>query len=113
LNACSLAVNCAGPSAWINAPAPATLAPKVKVSGPLPPLTVSEVQIKLSPAAKPLPAQLQGTAAHATAIKLPVPTRLPLTAIAPTDCALKVAPSTVASAPNCDQPMESFEACAP
>jgi hypothetical protein len=69
----------------MNAPTPATfLEVKFKVSGPLPLLPVSAVQIRLSPALNPIVEsgfQLHGVAGHTTAIRLsfPVRTAVPLT----------------------------------
>jgi hypothetical protein len=60
-------LNCPGPSAWIKAPAPVSVAAKFNVKGPTPPFPLSEVQIRLSPALKPAPVQLQGVTLHLTA----------------------------------------------
>jgi hypothetical protein len=98
-------VNCDGPSAWINAPMPATEVPTLRVSGPLPLLPVSEVQIRVSPAVKPTLFQLHdGDAGHTTDVRLPVPPRVTATLNDPTEVAVKLEPGgAVASAPSCDQ----------
>src|SRR5450755_2749325 len=95
----------------MKAPAPETFVPKLRVRGPLPPTARSEVHTSLSPAAKPVPCQLQGAAAQATETILFAPVKEPVTASPFPDVALKPAASKVPSAPNCPQLTESLAAC--
>ncbi len=76
--------------------------------GPFPPLPRSEVQIRLSPALKPAPFQLHNDAGHATDSRLLGPAKVMVTLNPPTEVALKLAPSGVASVPSCDQWTKSF-----
>lgn len=73
---------------------------------------MSEVQIRLSEALKPEPAQLHGVAAHTTETRLFGPARVPVTLIPDSDLAVKLDASGVASPPNCSQFTESVAFCA-
>jgi len=107
-----LAVNSAGPSDWITAPAPDTFFEvKFSVSGPLPLLPVSAVQIRLSPAANPVvPStfQLHRVSGHTTATRLPAPSRVTEPVRPLVEVKLGVAVSVVASTPNCDHTILSL-----
>ena len=92
---------------------PETGTPMLMLRGPFPPLPRSEVQMRLSPALKPVPFQLHVDAGHATDNRLPDPARVALTLNPPLEVALKLDPSDVASAPSCDQLTESFAFWAP
>ena len=88
----------------------------MSLSGPLPPLKVSEVQTTVSPALKPpVPGvpQLQGVSGHTTEVKLPAAARVPVTPTEPVEVAVMVADSAVASGPSCDHETESFSLSAP
>src|ERR1700730_6550227 len=96
----------------MNAPAPETFFEvKFKVSGPLPLLPVSAVQIRLSPALNPVvPAtfQLHRVSGHTTATRLCGPASeteplRPWVEVKP-----GVAVKSVASAPSCDHTMVSL-----
>jgi hypothetical protein len=102
------AVNCDGPSAWMNAPTPETAVPTARVRGPFPLLPRSDVQTRESPALKPTPFQLHKVAGHSIASKLFGPASVAVMLIPLTEVAPKLAPSTVASAPSCDQWRKSF-----
>ena len=102
------AVNCDGPLAWINAPTPETEVPTASVRGPFPLLPRSDVQTRESPALKPTPFQLHRVAGHSIASKLFGPASVTVMLIPLTEVAVKLAPSTVASAPSCDQCTKSF-----
>src|ERR1700731_4655285 len=82
---------------------------KLSVRGPFPPFPVSEVQIRLSVAVKPVPVQLHGDAGHTTETRLLGPVRLSVTVVPLTDVADAVVPSVVPSAPSCDHCRESFD----
>jgi len=103
-----LAVNGPGKSACMNAPRPVTALAKVKVTGPLPPFTASDVHSKLWPVVKPVPVQLQGDAAHTTEITLLAPARPTVTVEPKAVLPLKLAARTLPSAPCCDQFSESL-----
>jgi len=110
LKAWIFAVNWPGSSAWTRAPAPETFVPTFNVTGPLPPAAASEAQIIRSPAANPVPDQLQvGDAAHTAAARLLGPVKPTFTATPPADFAATLEPRTVTSAPSCPQLTESFE----
>src|SRR5215471_5031157 len=99
----------------MSAPAPATGALKVKVTGPFPPLPVSEVQMRLSPAVKPVPAvqlQLTGVDEQTTETTLSAPTKVTMWVTPLADFALKLAARRVWSPPNCFQLIESVAPCA-
>jgi hypothetical protein len=57
---------------------------------------------------KPTPFQLHGDAGHATDVRLPVAAKLTAMLNDPTEVALKLDASGVASAPSCDQWMKSL-----
>ena len=114
LKASISAVNWPGMLAWINAPAPAMGTLKVSVTGPLPPLPESEVQIRLSPAVKPLPPvqlQLAGIGEHTTETMLLAPARVTVSLLPPAEFALKLAGRIVWSPPSCTQLIESLAPC--
>jgi hypothetical protein len=102
------AVNCEGPSAWISAPTPETEVPRLSVRGPFPLLPRSDVQIRESPALKPTAFQLHNAAGHSIASKLFGPAKVIVMPSPLSDVAVKLPPSTVASAPSCDQWIASF-----
>src|SRR5467141_2506258 len=93
------------------APAPVTPVLNTRVTGPFPEFPASEVPSRLSEAEKPIPVQLHGAAGHTTEIRLLAPVKVPATVSPPTEVAFKPVPSSVASAPNCDQITKSFAAC--
>ena len=114
LKASISAVNWPGMLAWINAPAPTMGTLKVSVTGPLPPLPESEVQIRLSPAVKPLPPvqlQLAGIGEHTTETMLLAPARVTVSLLPPAEFALKLAGRIVWSPPSCTQLIESLAPC--
>jgi hypothetical protein len=96
----------------MNAPAPDTFFEvKFRVSGPLPLLPVSAVQIRLSPAANPVRPpkfQLHRVSGHTTATRLPAPAKVTEPVSPLVEVKGGVAVSGVASAPNCDHPMVSL-----
>ncbi len=102
-------VNAPGKSACSSAPTPATLLVKSKVTGPLPPLPASDVHSRLCPAVNPVPVQLHGLAEHTTDTTLFAAPRLTVVALAAAVFAVKLAASTVPSAPFWFQLNVSFE----
>lgn len=96
----------------MNAPAPDTFFDvKFTVSGPLPLLPVSAVQIRLSPALNPLrPArfQLHRVSGHTTATRLCGPDSVTEPVKPWVEVKLGVAVKSVASAPSCDHTMVSL-----
>jgi len=84
---------------------------KFNVSGPLPLLPVSAVQISLSPALNPelpLKFQLHGVSGHTTATKLFGPVNETEPDNPPLEVKVGLAVKVAASAPNCDHTMESL-----
>jgi hypothetical protein len=92
----------------MSAPVPATGVLNVNVSGPLPALPASAVQMSVSSGLMPVPLQLHELAGHATETRLLGPVSVTVIAVLAADTALKLAPSNVASAPSWDQLIESF-----
>src|ERR1700730_10401919 len=101
----------------MKAPAPDTFCEvKFKVSGPLPLLPVSAVQIRLSPAMNPVRPprfQLHRVSGHTTATRLLGPFKVTEPVKLWVEVKVGVAVKVVASAPSCDHTMVSLAPKAP
>ena len=82
----------------------------VMLRGPFPPLLPSDVQIKVSPEAIPVPDQLHDEAGQTTASTLLAPLRLTVAETPLTEFALMLESNTAPSDPSCDHGTESVGA---